>query len=135
MTLEQTIQERWLADTALAALVPSERVFTSFAPAEAARPHVVVERRKSTPKLRGSGGLRVDVVELAFVVEAESYDAAALIVAAIGAEFDEADFNAGEGYVAVMRRGDELRERKAGDVAEREAVRWELKYEITLCLI
>jgi hypothetical protein len=133
MTLEQAIQQRWADDVTLAALVPSERVFTSFAPAEAARPRVVVERRKSVPKLRSSSGLRAEAVELVFVVEAESYDVAASIAAGVAEAFDEADFEAGEGRVAAMRRGEELRERKAGDVAEREFVRWELKYEVVLC--
>lgn len=132
MTLEEAIQSGWSADATLAGLVPSERVFTSFAPAEAALPRVVVERRKSTPTLRSSSGLRAEAVELVFTVEAASYDEAAAITAAIVDEFDGADFDAGEGRVAAMRRGEELRERKAGDVAEREAVRWELKYEVTL---
>ncbi len=134
MTLEQAIQQRWSDDVTLAGLVPSERVFTSFAPADAARPRVTLERRKSVPKLRSSSGLRAEAVELVFVVEVENYDEAAAIATAVADQFDEADFDAGEGHVAAMRRGEELRERRAGEVALREAVRWELKYEVMLCL-
>lgn len=133
MTLEQAIQSRWADDVTLAALVPSERLFTSFAPADTARPRVVVERRKTTPKLRGSGGLRAELVELAFTVDAANYDEAAVIGAAVADAFDGVDFDAGEVRVAAMRWSEERRARSAGDAADREAVRWELVYEVVVC--
>lgn len=128
MTLEEAIQQRWNGDAALTSLVPTERVFTSFAPAETARPFVVVERRKSKPALRTSGGLRAAAVELVFRVAATGYDEAAAIAAAVAVQFDGVDFDAGEGYVAAMRRGEETR--KAGP---HESAIWELQYDVTLC--
>lgn len=138
MTLEEAMQQRWDADNGLAGLVPIERVFTSFVPADTERPYVVVERRKSKPMLRGSSGLRCVAVELVFVVEAASYDAATAIAAAIGEVFESADFDAGEGRVVAMRRGDETRqagshESGSRETGSRETVRWELHYDITLC--
>lgn len=137
MTLEQAIQQRWGDDDGLTALVPTQRLFTGFAPADAARPYVVVERRKSRPTLRGSGGLQCAAVELVFRLEAANYDQAAAIAAAVAERFDSADFaadfDAGEGRVVQMRRGEELRTGGARGASGSETVGWELLYEITLC--
>lgn len=134
MTLEEAIQQRWNGDAALTSLVPTERVFTSFAPAEMPRPYVVVERRRSKPALRTSGGLRAAAVELVFRVVATGYDEAAAIAAAVTVQFDGVDFDAGEGYVAAMRRGEELRKTVPNGADSRGAADWELIYDIMLCV-
>lgn len=133
MTLEEAIQQRWNGDAALTSLVPLERVVTSFAPAETARPYVVVERRRSKPALRTSGGLRAAAVEIVFRAEATGYDEAAEIAAAVSARFDGVDFDAGEGYVAAMRRGEEVRSAGPHGSAQVDSVAWELQYDVTLC--
>jgi hypothetical protein len=133
MTLEEAIQQRWNGDAALTSLVPIERIFTSFAPVDTPRPYVVVERRRSKPALRTSSGLRAAAVELVFRVAATGYDEAAAIAAAVAAQFDGVDFDAGEGYVAAMQRGEETRKVGPPSSAQVGSVAWELQYDVTLC--
>ncbi|MCE9604570.1 MAG: DUF3168 domain-containing protein [Planctomycetia bacterium] len=128
MTLEEAIQQRWESDVALTTSVPLERVYTSFVPADTKRPYVVVERRKNKPLLRASSGLSADVVEIVFVAEMSSYGSATTIAAAIADRFDSADFDAGEGRVVAMRRGEEVWKSDS-----KGTVRRELHYDVTLC--
>jgi Protein of unknown function (DUF3168) len=114
MNLESEIQRRWAADFRLLGLVPVERVFTAVAAGSPALPYVVIERRKTKPKVRTSSGTTIDETKLRLHIRAEALAAAEEVARAVAGRLERADFPLAEGRVLDIVLVDQSHQR-AGD--------------------
>ncbi len=101
--LEQAIQERWAASTALTALVPAARVFTGVAVDGPALPYVVWQRVVTATVSRTSSGRQIDRSRFRCEVRAEQLISSKQIAQAVADEYNRAAFTLSSGSCLTMQ--------------------------------
>ncbi|GAB4134420.1 MAG: hypothetical protein Kow0040_18160 [Thermogutta sp.] len=108
MTFEQSLQDRWAADAALAALIAPDRVFTAKS-AEIAPPRAVIAVVAAQPFRIASGPVRWEERTLRITVEDYDYGRMTTVADRLMGVFDRAAWEWGDASavarMACLRRG------------------------------
>ncbi|HEY1065909.1 MAG TPA: DUF3168 domain-containing protein [Pirellulales bacterium] len=112
MSLEAEIHTQWAAKSALAGLLPVERVFTGRAPPDTSLPYAVLSLMSSRPVMRTSEGESVVDSLVRFNLYTSRFDEGSSIAATISSKSDgflNAAFSFDGGEVLDVRPGNERR--------------------------